>query len=396
VEPRLQLTHGLFGALSKADLGVRAHFEDQDRLQLNGDSPTSRLPVEAGDVNSGLREDNSRQNQAYSAFVQNRLFIGDWSFTPGLRVEHVRYERNNRLPLEGNPSGVSGRTSLTEVIPGFGVTYAAGPVTTLFAGLHRGFAPPRTEDIISNTTGGVVELDPELSWNYEVGVRSRVHEGAQLEATVFRMDFSNQIIPASLAGGTGATLTSAGETLHQGVEVAARLDGAGLLGTEHNVYLRGAYTYLPTARFEGSRFVFVGTGGSDVVGKVYDAMDAGGTRTQVSVTGNRLPYAPEHLLSLTLGFAAPFGLDTRVEAVYVGPQFGDALNTSVTVPDGQQGPIAGYTIWNVAANYTVQPIRTTVFVTAKNLFDKAYVVDRVRGIIPGSPRLVQAGFTQRF
>jgi Fe(3+) dicitrate transport protein len=42
------------------------------------------------------------------------------------------------------------------------------------------------------------------------------------------------------------------------------------------------------------------------------------------------------------------------------------------------------------------PLRTTVFVTAKNLFDKVYVTDRVRGIIPGSPRLVQAGFTQRF
>jgi Fe(3+) dicitrate transport protein len=382
--------------LSQADLGVRAHFEDQDRRQVNGDTPTSRTPGAADDVNSGLREDNDRENQAYSAFLQNRVFIGDWSFTPGFRVEHVRYQRTNRLPVDGNPNGVSGRTTLTEIIPGFGVTYSAGTVTTLFAGVHRGFAPPRTEDIISNTTGGVVELDAELSWNYEVGIRSRVHSGAQIEATLFRMDFANQIIPASLAGGSGATLTSAGETLHQGFELAARLDGAALFSSNHNVYLRGAYTYLPTARFEGSRFVYVGTGGSDVVGKVYNDQDATATRSQVSVTGNRLPYAPEHLFSATLGFAAPFGLDTRVEAVYVGPQFGDALNTSVTVPDGQQGPLGGYTIWNVALNYTVRPLRTTVFVTAKNLFDKAYVVDRVRGIIPGSPRLVHAGFTQRF
>jgi Fe(3+) dicitrate transport protein len=396
VEPRLRLTHGLLGILSQADLGIRAHFEDQDRRQVNGDTPTSRTPGGADDVNSGLREDNNRQNQAYSAFLQNRVFIGDWSFTPGVRVEHVRYQRTNHLPVEGNPNGVSGRTTLTEVIPGFGVTYSAGAATSLFAGIHRGFAPPRTEDIISNTTGGVVELDAELSWNYEVGIRSRVHSGAQLEATLFRMDFANQIIPASLAGGSGATLTSAGETLHQGLELAARLDGGALFGSNHNLYLRGAYTYLPTARFEGSRFVYVGTGGSDVVGKVYNEQDAAATRTQVSVIGNRLPYAPEHLFSATLGFAAPFGLDTRIEAVYVGPQFGDALNTSVTVPDGQQGRLGGYTIWNVAVNYTVKPLRTTVFVTAKNLFDKVYVADRVRGIIPGSPRLVHAGFTQRF
>jgi Fe(3+) dicitrate transport protein len=396
VEPRLRLTHGLLGLLSQADVGVRAHFEDQDRRQVNGDTPTSRTSGAADDVNSGLREDNDRQNQAYSAFLQNRVFAGNWSFTPGIRVEHVRYQRTNRLPVTGNPNGVSGRTSLTEVIPGFGVNYAAGDLTTVFAGVHRGFAPPRTEDIISNTTGGVVELDAELSWNYEVGVRSRVHSGAQLEATLFRMDFTNQIIPASLAGGSGATLASAGETLHQGLELAARLDGTGLFGTHHNVYLRGAYTYLPTARFEGPRFVYVGTGGSDAVGKVYNEPDPTGTRTQVSVTGNRLPYAPKHLLSITLGLAMPFGLDARTEAVYVGPQFGDALNTSVTVADGQQGPIGGYTIWNVAVNYTVSPLRTTVFLTAKNLFDKVYLADRARGIIPGSPRLVQAGFTQRF
>jgi Fe(3+) dicitrate transport protein len=396
VEPRLRMTHGLLGLLSQVDLGARAHFEDQDRRQVNGDTPTSRTPGAADDLNSGLREDNDRQNQAYSAFIQNRMFVGNWSFTPGIRVEHVRYERANRLPVSGNPSVVSGRTSLTEIIPGFGVTYTAGPSTTLFAGVHRGFAPPRTEDIISNTTGGVVELDPELSWNYEAGIRSRVHPGAQLEATLFRMDFTNQIIPASLAGGSGSTLTSAGETLHQGFEVAGRLDGAGLFGTHHNIYLRGAYTYLPTARFESSRFGYVGTGGSDLVGKVYNEQDASGSRTQVNVTGRRLPYAPKHLVSVTLGFAAPFGLDTRMEAVYVGPQFGDALNTSVTVADGQQGPIAGYTIWNLAVNYTVRPLRTTLFVTAKNLFDRLYVVDRARGIIPGSPRLIHAGVTQQF
>jgi Fe(3+) dicitrate transport protein len=396
VEPRLRVTHGLLGLVSQTDLGARAHFERQERLQVNGDTPAGRTPGTADDVNSGVKEDNERENQAYSAFLQHRVFVGSWSFTPGIRVEHVRYQRTNRLPVSGNPEGVQGRTTLTELIPGFGVTYTAGASTTIFAGLHRGFAPPRTEDIISNTTGGVVELDAELSWNYEAGVRSRVHPGAQLEATLFRMDFANQIIPASLAGGTGATLTSAGQTLHQGLELAARLDGAALFGTTHNVYLRGAYTYLPTAQFEGPRFVYLGTGGSDVAGKVYNEQDAGATRTQISVTGKRLPYAPTHLLSATLGFAAPFGLDASMEAVYVGPQFGDALNTSTTAPDGQQGPLPGYTIWNAAVNYTLAPLRTTLFVTAKNLLDRVYITDRVRGILPGSPRLVQAGFTQRF
>jgi Fe(3+) dicitrate transport protein len=72
------------------------------------------------------------------------------------------------------------------------------------------------------------------------------------------------------------------------------------------------------------------------------------------------------------------------------------LYKSVTVPDGLEVPIGGYLIFNVDVNFFVRAVLTTVFVTAKNLFDKVYVADRVRGIIPGSPRLIHAGFTQRF
>ena len=109
-------------------------------------------------------------------------------------------------------AGVTGDTNLTRLIPGIGVSHTTGEQVTVFGGVHRGFAPPRTEDIISNT-GGVVDLDPELSWNYEAGVRSSFVPGVGVDATFFRMDYENQIIPASLAGGIGATLTNAGATL---------------------------------------------------------------------------------------------------------------------------------------------------------------------------------------
>ena len=52
-------------------------------------------------------------------------------------------------------------------------------------------------------TGGSVDLDPELSWNYEVGLRSTLRPGVRLDATVFRVDYENQIVPGSLAGGVG-------------------------------------------------------------------------------------------------------------------------------------------------------------------------------------------------
>jgi Fe(3+) dicitrate transport protein len=365
VEPRLRVHHRAFGVASEADFGVRLHFERQDRRQENGDTPTARSGV--------LMERNLRLNQAYSTFAQNRFLIGGWTVTPGVRLEHVRFERSNRLANAG--AGATGTTELTQVIPGLGVSHTAGERVTVFGGVHRGFAPPRTEDVITNQ-GGVVDLDPELSWNYEWGVRTTVAPGLRLDGTLFRMDYENQIVPASLAGGVGATLTNGGATLHQGIEVTGRVDAAAFLNSTHNPYLRVAYLYAPIARFTGVRF-------SSVSGF-----------QNVSVSGNRLPYAPERLLTMGVGYAHPAGFDVMVEAVHTSDQFGDDLNTIAPTPDGQRGRLPGYTVWSTAVNYDIG--RATLFLTVKNLLDDVFIVDRARGILPGSPRLVHTGLKVRF
>jgi Fe(3+) dicitrate transport protein len=364
VEPRLTVHHRVFGVTSETDLGVRAHFENQDRLQQNGDSPTARTGV--------LVESNVRENSAYAGFVQNRFLFGGWTVTPGVRLEHVQYERTNRLANAG--VGVTGDTELTRVIPGIGVSHTTGERVTLFAGVHRGFAPPRTEDIISNA-GGVIDLDPELSWNYEAGVRSALRPGVSVDGTVFRMDYENQIVPATLAGGVGATLTNGGATLHQGLELRAQVDTAPMTRSAHDIYVRLSYTYLPVSKFTGQRFSNISGFGS------------------VSVSGNRLPYAPEQVAVVGLGYSYA-AFDGRIEAVTTSDQFTDDLNTVDSTADGQRGLIGSNTVWNAALNYTVR--QSTFFVTVKNLFDELYIVDRTRGILPGSPRLVQAGVRLRF
>lgn len=368
VEPRLRFGHHLLGVASEAEIGVRAHFETQERRQENGATPTARRGT--------LVENNRRENQAYSAFLQNRILLGDLTLTPGIRVEAIDYERTNRLANGG--AGASGRTDLTQWVPGVGLAWGPDPRVSVFAGVHRGFAPPRTEDIINNTTGGVVDLDPELSWNYEAGVRSQPRAGVSLDATVFRMDYENQVIPASLAGGQGATLTNGGETLHQGFEASARVDGGTILGSPHNVFLRVAFTAVPTARFEGIR-------SSNVSGS-----------TTVSVSGNRLPYAPERTATVGAGYSHPRGVTAFLEAVYVSDQFADDLNSVAPSADGQRGLIPAYTVWNATVNAEVPRARSTLFVTVKNLSDRLYIADRARGILPGPPRLVQAGIITRF
>jgi len=367
IEPRVRLNISTFGLDHEFDLGVRAHFETQERRQVNGSLPTSRTGVTV--------ENNRRTNDAYSAFLQDKLTFGRLTITPGVRIERIFFDRTNRLANNG--AGVEGRASLTQVVPGVGAAFNVTGSTTLFAGVHRGFAPPRTEDIVSNT-GGVVELDPELSWNYEVGVRSAPLRALRLDATYFRMDYENQIIPASLAGGAGAALTNGGQTLHEGAELSTRFDLGTQMGWRHNLYLRSAYTWLPTAEFVGQRF-------SNISGF-----------STVLITGNRLPYASEHTLTASFGYSHPSGLDLMFEAVRNSDQFADDLNTVESTADGQRGLIPANTTWNATLNYHHEPMRSTFFITVKNLANDTYLVDRSRGMLPSSPRLVHGGIKYSF
>ncbi len=361
-EPHVRTSHRRLGVRSETDFGFRAHYEQQYRLQKNGPLPTSRDGVTV--------ENNQRRTDAYSLFLQNRFLLNKWSITPGVRVERIAYQRTNRLANGG--LGASGRNHLVQVVPGLGIAYTPRENVTFFAGVHRGFSPPRAEDVVSNS-GGVVELDPELSWNFEVGGRTEPVRGLRLDATFFRMDYENQIVPASLAGGIGAGLTNGGETLHQGFELLGRADTGVLRASRHNLYFRVNFTYLPSARFDGVRF-------SSVPGF-----------SAASVTGNRIPYAPENLLTAGLGYSHRSGWDALLESVYVGSQFTDDLNTPATTADGQRGRIPSFNVWNATLNYQLEPHHATLFVTVKNLFDRVYVVDQSRGLIPGNPRQVQSG-----
>lgn len=369
IEPRLTLATAPFGLPGETEIGARFHREHQFRVQVNGDTPEARTPGTG--VNGGVRENNTRDVRAWSGFAQVRFDIGAFSLTPGLRYEHIEYDRENRL------NAAAGAASVSQLIPGLGATWTLGEGTTLYAGVHRGFAPPRVEDIVT-PAGGSVDLDPELSWNYELGLRAVLRAGLDVEATLFRMDFENQIVPASVAGGSGATLTSAGKTLHQGFELGLRADSRELFGTAQSVFARLAWTWLPDAKYQGERF-------SSITGF-----------TAVSVSGNRLPYAPKQLLAATLGFAHDAGFSAQVEVTYQSAQFTDDLNTVEIVANGQRGRIAPYTVINVTANQTLLDGRLTLFATVKNAADRLYIADMSRGLIPGAPRLVQGGFTWRF
>ena len=365
LEPRLQVDH----ALGTFKAGLRWQQEDQRRLQVNADTPTGRTPGTS--INGGLVENNQRDTRAVAWFIEHSFVIGDFAVTPGVRHEDIDYARANLL------NGATGSTNITETLAGLGATWQASDNLVLFAGMHEGFSPPRVEDIISNSSGASVELDAEKSLNSELGLRYDDGTRLNVEAALFRMDFDNQIVPASVAGGAGASLTSAGETLHAGAELLAtwELDRSFASGN-FNPFVSMSWTWVRDAEYRGIRTSAITPG--------------------VSVSGNRLPYTPEHTLSLTAGVALRDGLRAQFELFHVDGMVTDDLNTRTVVANGQRGLIPDYRIYNLTLNYAVPDTALTLFLAGKNLTDELYIVDMSRGIIPGMQRTWQGGVEWRF
>ncbi|WP_353218072.1 TonB-dependent receptor, partial [Sandarakinorhabdus sp.] len=405
VDSRLSLDHDLLGLgfSGETELGIRFHEERQRRRQLNGDTPTARAAGTG--VNAGVRENNQRDASAFAAFFQSRLEFGALALIPGVRAEFIDYARRN-LPVDvlvaGRPGGTrttatSAQANLDKLLPGIGFTLTAAPDAIIYGGVHRGFAPPRVEDIIT-AGGGSVDLDAELSWNWEAGIRGTIAKGLKGDAAVFLMDFSNQIVSQSVAGGIGTTLTSAGSTLHRGAELSLTLSSrdGGWTDADTDVFARASATWVADARFNSTRIAVVpcfdGAAAGTLIATGSGPAACGAAR---DVRGNRLPYSPEWLINAAVGIEHQ-GFTGQVEVVGQSSLFGDDTNLIPVTPDGQRGRIGGWAQLNVALSYGPPQGKWEVFVSARNLFDRLYVVDRARGVLPGQPRIVQAGVTVRY
>lgn len=385
IEPRFHYVHRLFGISAEADFGARYMHEQSDRIQFrnvaSGAGASFSCFTPPPGATTCLGESNLRTTNAYALFFQERLIMGKFSITPGFRVEHFRYDANNRLANNGN--GNQGEVQYTQVLPGIGATYSLNKNHMIFAGAHRGMSPPAVSDAVT-ATGQVSDLDLELSWTYEIGARGTPTHWAGYELTLFELDFQNQIVTQSVAGGVGATLTNGGRTRHRGLEIATKMDLLdAVIGPNNNqdVTFDVNYTWVADAEFTGSR-------NSTISG---DAL-LPGEATTVSVTGNRLPYAPRNLLTAGLGYThRPVGFSARLETQCISDMFADDRNTVTPTPNGQRGLISGWCVLNAAINQYVKPIKTTLFFVGKNMLGQEFIVDRTRGIYAGLPALWQAG-----
>jgi Fe(3+) dicitrate transport protein len=370
IEPRITARYNIGSFSNKLDGGVRLMYERAFEQRVNG--------TKADAASGTLKNDEIRTGKSMSVYAQNKFEINQsFSITGGLRAELYNYERNVIRTNEIDTSIVSNDFT-TQLIPGIGVDYSINDKIVFFGGIHRGFAPPRVKDAIANN-GVVYNLEPELSWNSELGFRSVFDDILKLEFTAFYMNFSNQIIPISeSSGGSGTGVINGGSTIHSGLELGFELQlGKFFLPQSYTLNLSGNATYIK-AYYNEDRF-------KDVNGE------------SINIKNNRTPYSPEFLFSSSLFFKTPFGLSANFTGTYVGNQFTDELNTVKPSNNGRVGKIDPYYLLDAGIQYNVEKIETTFSVSVKNMTDNRYIsTRRPQGIRVGIPTYLSFGIDKQF
>lgn len=367
-EPRLSVKHQLFQVNNTLKAGARAVWETATEQFIQGNKPDS--------WGGNMRDNEIRNGFAASAYVTNDIHItSKLSANIGVRVENFDFRRRiyrGQFPIGAGGANVVADTNVVykrntfALLPGAGFNFTANDQLTLFAGVHRGFAPPSIKSAIT-ATGIAEEVDKELSTNYELGARYTALEHLHFSATLFYMNFENQVIPVSLANGASGS-ANGGRTKHSGIELSADLDLAKMLGSAHSLPIGGNFTYSE-ARF---------TGKSNVV-------------------DNFLPYSPRIMFNAAIGFEHSSGVGIQFYNNYVGDQFNDRNNTETPTPDGQVGKIDSRNIIDATLFYTLPSKKLSFNVSAKNLTDERYIASRnPQGIRVGMARFVTAGIDWKF
>ena len=353
--------------------GIRLLAERANEQFLIGNKPDA--------VGGNLRDVEKRKGRAISLYVHDKIAITKkLEINVGLRLENFDYSRNilrGRFTLNNATvvadTNVVASSKLMALIPGGGFNYSLDEAFTLFGGIHRGFAPPRTKDAITSE-GIALDIAQEDSWNSELGIRALLGNVVKAEFTFFSMDFKNQIIPISQSSGNAnATgLANGGKTSHLGVEAGASFDLAKQLKKNFSLVFAANATWIDS-RFSANRFIVAGI-------------------NKVNVKNNQLPYAPSLMVNNSIEFESAKGAGIRLSGNYVGQQFADELNTVVASADGRNGLLTSRYITDLSAFARISKKQILFSLAVKNLTNERYIVSRrPQGIRVGIDRQIVAG-----
>jgi len=286
-----------------------------------------------------------RRNEDDTVRSADQYFIGEWRFAKGwklaggLRHSSVRFASQDLFITPQNPDD-SGAVDYARTSPVAGLMYELTPATNVYGAAGRGFETPTLAELAYRPDGGPglnFGLQPAISTNYEVGVKTLIGNAGRANVAVFRSDVTDEIVAGPQIQPGRNTFVNASNTRRSGIEVGGQMPfGAGFSGVL-------AYTYLNAE--------FVGV--TNLVG--------------TSLGGNQLPGVPRQQVYGEVAWRhEPSGFATMLEGRYVSQVYVDDVNSAAA---------GSYALFNWRAGWQkqVDAWRLGAFVRVDNLFSREYV-----------------------
>ena len=388
IESRLRHDYDWAGGSHTFTGGVQLYHTESPRQDRRGTSPDASTGV--------LRTDTDREVTYLPLFLENQFSWGAFTITPGVRVETIWQGVQENVNVSKTDAGVAladQEDSEVVVLFGLGASYRFAERVEMYGNISESYRPKiYTQAVPTDGTALVPnDLNESHAWNYELGLRGRPVAWASWDASVFYLDFKDQIGRIALPGGF-TTVANVGRAEHYGVEVAGELDFIGLADS-----LRGTSSSSPVVA-DGKTVAPETTSATRSLAQRFGSLSLYANATLLHAEfvsgpqeGLTPRYAPDYLVRAGLIYAAP---NECFRVAFTGTMVGESFADDANTPERF---VPSYVVWDLTAEAKVYKDIVSVNAGVNNLFDEDYF-SRVRddGIDPAAGRNYYMGVSLKF
>jgi iron complex outermembrane recepter protein len=270
--------------------------------------------------------------------LQEIAFKNILTLTLGARYDDIRTTIRDNFLTDGDQSS---NLSFEKFSPTAGLSLQIAPASNVYANYSTSFETPALSELSNNPagTGGFnADLKPMRAVNMELGVKSFMMEKFYVNAALFQIEATNELVPFQLAAFPGKSFyKNAGETERKGIE----------LGLTTRLYK--GLTAIVNYTYSDFKYKTFLTATADYAGKL-------------------MPGLPLHTAYAELRYVRPSGLYATAQYRYTDAQFADDANLVKVGSYGLLNLRAGYRL--SIENNVVEP-----FIGVNNAFDILYMAN---------------------
>lgn len=336
----------------------------------HSESPRTDARGSSGDATTGtVRIQTEREILYTPVYAENLFRFGALSVTPGVRVEFIDQSVRELVNVTRTTTPLQARDErATVALFGLGAAYdLSGDRGTLYANVSESYRPMIFTEAVPNGTTTVVNADLQegRALQYELGWRARPVRGLVLDASLFQLDFDDQIGTATLPSGL-ASVANIGRAVHRGVELSASYDLLARRTAPASNAARPALVVYANALLLDAEF------------------KEGASR------GKTPQYAPEHLVRTGLAYTRGDALKLALTGTLSADSYADDGNTANRY-------VPAYAVWDLTAEWRIPSSPVRLIGGVNNVFDEDYY-SRVRpdGIDPAPRRNYYLGAALEF